>query len=303
MTRSSLCPCHSGRTLGRCCGPFEHLPDPRPTTDPSAIHRSFRNHLIALIRDAESLSEIWVSFLEHWIGEGDPDSIEVDSGLLDHFLWDWFQRYPEARPICRVVQALESVDLPMSSQIGAWTDSPLEPWEVVEAKAPLVGLRRLNGSKEIQALMGFPMARLKKGDALLGRILPHRGLRVLGLGACRLPGPKGVAHLQAMHARAMAARGLAPSVTLRPDVHSGIWLPLHDDLVRAARGLPQPVAKLSIETSVRQEMSLDLDAPRGELGGQSAREAAAHELGRLRLRKWAATLSPSERTTLEHLLR
>ncbi|MBK9578615.1 MAG: SEC-C domain-containing protein [Fibrobacterota bacterium] len=303
MLRSTLCPCHSGKALERCCGPFEHLPDPRPTDDPSAIHRSFRNHLIALIRDSSTLTELWFAFLDHWCGEDDPFEAKVDSGLLDHFLWDWFQRYQEARPLCRITQAMESVDLPMSSHIAAWADNPLEPWEVEHIGKPLIRLRRLNGNKTIEALQSFPIPKLKVGDGILGRILPHRGFRVLGLGVHRLAGSTGVARLQSLHAAALASHGLSPTVTLRPDVHNTAWLPVHDAWIRAARGIKAPAPALPApELPAPAKTEIDLDRSREELAGQSAREAATHEMGRLRLRKWAATLPPSERATLEELL-
>lgn len=297
MARSTLCPCLSGRTLGRCCGPYEHIPDPDPSPEPAAIHRSFRNHLMALIRDSSALTELWFAFLDHWNGEADPSQTALDSVLLDHFLWDWFQRYPEARPLCRIVQAMESVDLRMSSHISIWADSPLEPWAVERIEKPFVQLRRLHGNRTIEVLPSFPLGRLRIGEAILARTLPHRGVRVLGLGGMRLPPTGGTDRLKHLYASVLEAHGLAPTVTLRPDVHSSVWYAIHDDLIRALRGLDRPGAAPDVSTN------FDLDQPREELAGQSPRQAASHELGRLRLRKWAASRPESERKALEDLFK
>lgn len=300
MTESGvLCPCLSGKDLPGCCGPFEDAPHPSGSASSSAAHASLRSLLLSAATRSRDMVEMWFAFLDEL-----PEAARVALGeegdrqvLLDHFLWDWFHRYSESRPLCQVARALDATDLRGASRLDEWSLSAWEPWRVVSGKGGTWTLDRLGGERRIEVRKSFPGHAVRAGDGILARILPHLGHSFLGLSVSVFPGATGCARLQAGYENALKSFGLSTQVHLRPDIHNEIWHSLHTRLL-----------ELSFDEVVapgRAIAVLDdsiLDRPQDALGGDTPRQSARHEFGRHRLRQWLKGLGGADRRAVERLL-
>jgi len=299
MTNSGTsCPCLSGLDLADCCGPFEGAAHPSGEVSVEVARASLRSLLLLALREGQSMQEMWFAFLDE-----QPDrlleSAEAASDrqiLADHFLWDWFHRYSESRPLCRAARAVESTDLRGGSKLDEWALASWEPWEVVSGSEDTWTLHRIGADRRIAVHGSFDHHRFQIGDAILSRVLSHLGHRFLGLSVSVFPGSKGRRELQTGYDRILREFGLASHVHLRPDIHNEAWLPLHDRLFALALHLKPGVPSPGLSASVI------LDTPRQELGGSTPRQSALHEFGRHRLRQWLKSLAEPERRMVESLL-
>lgn len=292
----ALCPCHSGRDLADCCGPFRVPPGPASPTTPEGILQSFRTHLIALIEDSAALQEVWFAFLDENVEEGSPEPQQ--QLMLDHFLWDWFKKYSEARPLMRIVRAWETEDLRMANRLDQWSLSAWEPWRIDSVRPDGYDLSRLGTDKICHVRRALPNHGFSKGDGILARILPHHRESFLGLGVSHYPGAAGCRRLAETYGEILGRHGLTLASHMRPDVHNEAWFPVHRELFRTTLQAPKPRAK-------RQSTKVDqafLDAPVPDLGGQTPREAARHAFGQHRLKRWSLGLPPEQRAAVDRLL-
>ena len=292
------CPCMSGLELDSCCGPFRGAAQPVGHVAAPAALASLRALLFAAARESQSMMEMWFAFLD----ELSPplretvDKLSDRRILADHFLWDWFHRYSESRPLCRAARALEATDIRGASRLDEWALAPWEPWEVVSGSGDAWTLRRLGTDRKVVALKAFPQHQFQAGDAILSRILSHLGHSFLGMSVSVFRGEKGRRELQVGYDRIVRRFGLTPHVHLRPDIHNEAWLPLHTELLSLALRVKASPVVLAAEPSGI------LDTPRPDLGGSTPRQSAAHEFGRHKLRQWLKELSGSDKEAVEDLL-
>lgn len=296
MTDSDvLCPCLSGRDFAACCGPWDRAVAAAPGSA-EAAHASLRRLLLRALRESQGMMELWFAFLDE-LPDASREGLTDGSDrqiLADHFLWDWFHRHPEARPLCRAVRAVEGADLRASSHLEEWTLAAWEPWEVASVSGSAWSLRSLVSERHTVAHKAFEHHGWKVGDGLLCRILPHLGHQFTGLSATVFPGAKGRRRLKAAYDKICQEHGIHPHARLRPDVHNEAWLPVHAQLFLFANDLdpaPLPVEDTGF-----------LDAPVEALGGASPRQCAQHEFGRHRLKTWMKDLETAERRMVEGLL-
>lgn len=241
------------------------------------------------------MQELWFACLEN-LNEGIRAEIEADETrqcLLDHFLWDWFKKYSEARPIVRVARFYEPTDLRLANHLEDWSLSPWEPWEVIAQANEVWHLRQLGSHREVDVRRAFGHHHWDVGDALLTRVIHHAGHDFTGLHVSRFEGPAGMAELDRHWIRLAKKHGFPPSSRLRPDIHNEIWLPLHEDLLALVMEIDPDSIVPSDTPSLPQDPLWDasiLDLPHTSLAGQTPREAAQNELGRRRLVKWVEGL-------------
>jgi hypothetical protein len=255
---------------------------------PPEAKASLRRHLLEMVRVADGMQELWFACLDNLSDalRAETESESHRQRFLDHFLWDWFKKYSEARPIVRAARHFEPTDLRLANHLDGWGLAPWEPWEVTGRHQSAWQLRQLASHREIRLHRAFDHHQWEVGDALLMRVLQHGGHDFSGLSVWRLEGATGVRTLVS-HWKSLAKKhGFAPTTRLRPDIHNEIWLPLHEDLL--AIGLPTSCATpptLPKQPSTTWDETI-LDRAQPELAGQSPREAARNELGRRRLLKW-----------------
>ena len=292
------CPCLSGRDLADCCGPYQGAPHPGGQVSSVAAHASMRALLLSVLREGRTMMEMWFAFLDE-LPEPLRESMDKMADkrtLADHFLWDWFHRYSESRPLCRAAREVEAKDLRGASRLHEWALAPWEPWEVVSGSDETWTLHRLGTDRKVVVLKAFSDHRFKAGDAILSRLLPHLGHNFLGLSVSVFRGDKGRRELQAGYERILHKFGLTGHIHLRPDIHNEAWLPLHAELLALALHLKPDRA------AVVEYPSEFLDEPHAALGGASPRDLAVHEFGRHRLRQWMKALGEDERKSVEDLL-
>jgi hypothetical protein len=256
---------------------------------------SLRRHVLEMVRAAEGMQELWFACLDNLDDtlRAEMDAESSRQGFLDHFLWDWFKKYSEARPIARAARFFEPTDLRLANHLDSWGLVSWEPWEVVGRQREAWKLRQLGSHREIEVHRAFDHHVWKVGDAILTRILHHGGHDFSGLSVSRFTGAAGVRTLESHWLRLAKKHGFAPSTRLRPDIHNDIWLALHEDLLGC--GLT-PVPELAATESPF------FDLPQSALGGATPRQAAQHEFGRHKLNAWAKNLEASERKLVEELL-
>ena len=296
MTDSDIfCPCLSGKDFAICCGPWDRAATAAPGSA-EAAHASLRRLLLRALRESQGMMEMWFAFLDE-LPDASREGLTDGSDrqiLADHFLWDWFHRHAEARPLCRAVRAVEGTDLRASSHLEEWTLAAWEPWEVASVSGPTWSLKSLVSERHSVVHKAFAHHDWNIGDGLLCRILPHLGHHFTGLSVTVFPGARGRRRLKAAYNRICDDRGIHPHARLRPDVHNEDWLPIHGQLFLLANDLD--VAAMPVD-----ELGF-LDTPVAALGGASPRECATHELGRHRLRRWLAELEPHPRSLVEELI-
>lgn len=288
---AQLCPCLSGRTFSDCCGRFAESPMRSGETSSQEAHASLRRHLLEMVRVSAGMQELWFSCIDNL---SDPlraafDDPSNQQAFLDHFLWDWFKKYSEARPIVRVARFFEPTDLRLANHLDSWSLAPMEPWIVQGLGNGKWHLMQLGCHREVEALESFAPPDWKVGDALLTRILHHAGHDFVGLHTTRFQGSAGVHRLES-HWNALAKKfGFAPQTRLRPDIHNEIWLSLHEELLGFAIGADPSTVEPKAAALPNGAMPMDeavLDTPLPELAGQTPLAASKNELGQLRLRKW-----------------
>jgi len=292
------CPCMSGLELEACCGPYQGSAQPVGQVAAPAALASLRALLLAASREGQTMMEMWFAFLDE-LPEALRESVDdlADRQILaDHFLWDWFHRYSESRPLCRAARALELTDIRGASRLDEWALAPWEPWEVVSGSGETWTLHRLGTDRKVVVLKAFPQHRFKAGDAILSRILTHLGHGFLGMSVSVFRGEKGRRELQVGYDRIVHQFGLTPQVHLRPDIHNEAWLPLHTELL----ALAMHVKRTSLFPAA--EPSGILDIPQPDLGGSTPRQSAGHEFGRHKLRLWLRGLGGNDRKAVEDLL-
>jgi hypothetical protein len=262
-------------------------------------HASLRSLLLSAARRSRDMVELWFSFLEEL-----PEAARATLGeegdrqvLLDHFLWDWFRRYSESRPLCQVARLLDETDLRAASRLDEWSLLAWEPWEVVSGSAGSWTLERLGSGRRVVARKAFPDHRVQVGDGILARVLPYLGHCFLGLSVSVFPGASGCRKLQAGYEAALESFKLSAQVHLRPDIHNEIWFPLHKRLLELSFS---PSAQAARPDAQRPDAILD--RPQDALGGDTPRQCARHEFGRHRLRVWLKGLDGSDRLAVERLL-
>jgi hypothetical protein len=292
------CPCFSGRGFDACCGPYRGAAHPAgPAAAPLAL-ASLRSILLAALREGQGMMEMWFAFLDE-LPQGLRERLEEKADrqiLADHFLWDWFHRYSESRPLCRAARAVEATDIRGASRLDEWALAPWEPWEVLSGSRDAWTLHRIGGDRKATVLKAFAHHRFQVGDAILSRLLPHLGHNFLGLSVSVFRGEKGRRELHDGYDRIVRKFGLTSHVHLRPDIHNEAWRPLHAELLALAlhvKAVPRPAAETS---------SGLLDTPRPDLGGATPRQSATHEFGRHRLRLWLRNLDGADRKAVEDLL-
>jgi hypothetical protein len=287
LPAESACPCQSGLEFSACCAPFEAAPSLSGDAPLPKARASLRHQILSLARAASDFTELWFACLDEF---SDPEREALDREpslkqvFLEHFLWDWFRKYSEARPIARIARAFEATDLRLASRLEAWSLDPWEPWEVLEARGDRWTLRRLGSQDERTIHRAFPHHVARKGDGLLCRILPHLGHDFAGLSVVRFPGRRGAQRLERSWLELCHRHGVGVATKLRPDIHNESWHPLHLGLLRlhpALDGL-QVAASPVLSADLDQELSTVLD----ELGNQSPRQAILHVMGRHRLNRW-----------------
>lgn len=284
-----LCPCSSGRPFGACCSPYAAAPILSGEAPAAAALASLRHQLFELFRRVDELQELLFACLDT-LPDEERETLEHDTArmriFLDHFLWDWFRRYSEARPISRIARSLEGEDLRTASRLDDWSLSPWEPWLVLGREADGAWhLRRLGSDREHRVRPSFEDQIWHKGDGLVLRLLPHLGHDFAGRSVRVFAGAAGVRRLTAAWQDIAHRRGVPPSVRLRPDVHNEPWLPIHQDLFALPTEAPRPSHRPRIPPPPPVEpAALDIALP--ELGNQSPREAVRHTLGRHRVRRW-----------------
>jgi len=254
----------------------------------SEAKASLRRHILELVRAAEGMQELWFACIDNL---NDTLRLEMDAEspsqfFLDHFLWDWFKKYSEARPIARAARFFEPTDLRLANHLDGWGLVSWEPWEVVGRHQGRWNLRQLGSQREIEIQRAFVHHDWDVGDGILTRILHHAGHDFSGLSVARFAGATGVRTLENHWNRLAKKHGFSPATRLRPDIHNDIWLPLHEELLSLV--LPtRPEVDAPPETIPLSPWDASiLDRVQPELAGQSPREAAQNELGRHRLRKW-----------------
>lgn len=266
---------------------------------PSAAKASLRRHALEMVRAAEGMQELWFACLDN-LDDDLRAALEAESTrqfFLDHFLWDWFKKYSEARPIIRAARHFEPTDLRLANHLDGWGLMPWEPWEVIGRHQGSWTLRQLGSRREIEIHRAFDHHEWEIGDGLLTRILHHGGHDFSGLSVSRFVGDIGVRTLENHWNRLAKKHGFAPSTRLRPDIHNEIWLALHEDLLALVLPTLSPAASSlrTTPTTASWDTSI-LDRVQPDLAGQSPREAAQNELGRRRLHKWldGLALGPTE---------
>ena len=285
------CPCLSGLPFPECCGTFAETPMRSGELSVLEARASLRRHLLEMVRVSAGMQELWFACIENL---GDRlhlavDKLDSQQCFLDHFLWDWFKKYSDARPIVRVARFFEPTDLRLANHLDGWGLSPWEPWVVLEHRQGLWRLAQLSSHREISVHKAFDHHHWAIGDAILTRILHHAGHDFTGMHVSRFQGAAGVHELETRWKALAVKQGFAPQSRLRPDIHNEIWLPLHEELLAfmlrvkpiATRPEPTPASK-GLDESI-------LDQPLHELVGQTPREASKNELGRHRLVKWLGT--------------
>ncbi|MEK7394933.1 MAG: hypothetical protein AAB214_20425, partial [Fibrobacterota bacterium] len=70
---------------------------------------SMRRHILEMVRVAAGMQELWFACIDNLDDSTREavDRLEAQQIFLDHFLWDWFKKYSEARPIVRVARFFE----------------------------------------------------------------------------------------------------------------------------------------------------------------------------------------------------
>lgn len=291
LPADSLCPCQSGKDYAACCEPFAEAPALSGETAPSQARASLRHQLLSLARTAADLPELWFACLDE-LTEAERIALDGTPALaqpfLEHFLWDWFRKYSEARPISRQARAIESSDLRQSRRLEEWGLASWEPWEVLGAIGGTWELARIGSDRTLHVRPSFEHQIARKGDGIVCRILPHLGHDFTGLSVVRFPGAKGLRHLKSSWTRIAREVGVSTSVRIRPDVHNELWHPIHLALLRlhpVLDGLEEVPVVAELPPSSPDEAAL-LDQPLDELGHQSPRQAVAHAMGRHRVRRW-----------------
>ncbi len=292
---AATCPCQSGRLFRHCCGPFAESPMLSGELPLGPAKTSLRRHLLEMARVSEDMQELWFTCLDH-LSESIRSHLErnpTQQALMDHFLWDWFKKYSDARPIVRVARYFDATDLRLANHLDGWGLAPWEPWVVKSYRNGLWRLEHLTSRREIEATATFEHHRWEIGDALLTRILHHAGHDFTGLHVARFPGQSGVRSMQKRW-KALGERFRLTSHTrLRPDIHNEFWLALHEDLLEFILENDPKTATLDPELSLNS-ITVPLEdtvmvKPLPELAGQTPKQAAQNEFGRHRLRKWLET--------------
>jgi hypothetical protein len=296
--QDDYCPCLSGREFDVCCGPFQGGAHPVGQVAAQAARASLRALLLAALREGQAMMEMWFAFLDE-LPENLRQTLDGKADrqiLADHFLWDWFHRYSESRPLCRAARTVEETDIRGASRLDEWALAPWEPWEVVSGSQDTWTLHRIGGDRKVTVLKAFPQHKFQAGDAILSRLLPHLGHNFLGLSVSVFRGEKGRLELHGAYDRIVRKFGLTAHVHLRPDIHNEAWLPLHAELLALALHVEAaPVVHVTEPSGV-------LDTPQPDLGGATARQSAVHEFGRHKLRLWLKGLGGSDRQAVEDLL-
>ena len=290
-----LCPCHSGLPFTSCCGPFAETPMRSGEFSAQEARASLRRHLLEMVRVSAGMQELWFACLDNLSDELHlaVDALESQQCLLDHFLWDWFKKYSEARPIIRVARFFEPTDLRLANHLDGWSLAPWEPWIVQGHDRGMWHLMQISSHREVEIHKTFEHHQWEVGDAILSRVLHHAGHDFSGLHVSRFPGSAGVHELEVRWKSLAQKHGFPPQARLRPDIHNDIWLPLHEGLLAFILKVDQrPILTVSSSqqpppapAAAPFDESL-LDKPLSELAGQTPKEASRNELGRHRLRKW-----------------
>lgn len=292
----NICPCLSGHPYDACCGPFRDAPAISGEVPLAAAHGSLRRQLLILLEQVPELQEIWFSFADDLPGPlhdalpGIPLA-QLEQPRLELFLWDYFQKVSLARPILRVARNLELDDLRLASRLDDWSLSPWSCWQVESRTKDAWNLRSLSNGRLVHAHTSFAHHEFTVGDGLVARLLQHGGHTFTGLGILRFAGQDGAKSLEIGWKDLCLKMGLSPSVTLRPDVHNEQWFAFHRNVLELWAGIA-PLRKKKArarKASPPQVMTPpDLDVPLAELANQSPRAAAAHAMGRHRLKHWLA---------------
>lgn len=283
----SPCPCESGLEYSACCAPFEAAPSLSGDVPLPKARASLRHQLLLLARASSDYSELWFACLDDF-SESEREALDRKQSLkqvfLEHFVWDWFRKYSEARPIARIARTFEATDLRLASRLEAWSLDPWEPWEVLDAKGDRWTLRRMGTQDERTIHRAFAHHTARKGDGLLCRVLPHLGHEFAGLSVTRFPGRRGAQRLERSWTELCQRHGVGIATKLRPDIHNEAWHPLHQGLLRLHPDLDglQTAGVPVLTADLEQELSTVFD----ELGRQSPRQAVLHEMGRHRLNRW-----------------
>jgi hypothetical protein len=232
------------------------------------------------------MKELWIACLDS-LPEGMPETLETHPQFaqvfFDHFVWDWFQKYSEARPLSRASGQLGEKDLRLSSRLDQWGLSPWEPWQVLEKREDVSELQQLGNQRTVLVRSAFAHHRWKTGDALVCRILPHLGHNFTGMSVQVYTGKQGVANLQRTWTDIAKKRGVSPSTRLRPDIHNEIWNRIHRDVLQYALGWEDAPSLASFAPIAD---ALDLEMPLPELGNQSPRDAVKHTFGQHKVQRW-----------------
>ncbi|MCB9497098.1 MAG: SEC-C domain-containing protein [Fibrobacteria bacterium] len=284
----ALCPCQSGKAFAACCARFADAPHLSGSVPVARAHASLRRHLLDLCRSAADLPELWFACLDEFT---DPErealgTVErLQQPFLDHFIWDWFRKYSEARPIARIARTLETTDLRQATRLDQWSLSPWQPWEILGARGGTWEVRRLGTDHVSTIQRTFPSTSVRKGDGAVFRLLPHLGHEFAGLSVMRFAGARGLAGLEHSWDEICRTAGIRPSTKLRPDVHNELWHSVHMSLLHLhpdLHGLEPAVSSTEPTPLLAQE----LEQVVADLAHQTPLQAATHEMGRHRLRRW-----------------
>lgn len=293
------CPCLSGLPHDACCGPFRDAPAISGEVPVAAARGSLRHQLLALLDQVPELQEIWFSFADDLPGPlhdalpGIPLA-HLEQPRLELFLWDYFQKVSLARPILRVARNLELEDLRLASRLDDWSLSPWSCWQVESRTRDAWSLRSLSNGKTVHAHTSFAHHEFTEGDGLVARLLRHGGHTFTGMGILRFPDAEGARALEAGWKDLCVKMGLPATVTLRPDVHNEQWFAFHRNVLELWAGiapLRRKKARVRKAVPAPSVAPADLESPLAELGNQSPRAAAAHAMGRHRLKLWLEGLT------------
>jgi hypothetical protein len=297
---SVACPCLSGRTYQECCAPYAESPMRSGDHSLSEAKASMRRHILEMVRVSAGMQELWFACLDNL---DDPtreaiDALESQQVFLDHFLWDWFKKYSEARPIIRVARFFEPTDLRLANHLDGWSLAAWEPWIVQGFDRDRWHLMQMSSHREVEAIKAYDHHKWSIGDGIVTRILHHAGHDFTGLHTECYPGSSGIHELETRWKALATKHGIPPQSRLRPDIHNEIWLSLHEGLLAAAlKTETKPVLSLSPPPTQKLEAASKpfdesiLSKPLPELGGQTPVAASKNEFGRHRLRKWLDTLA------------
>jgi hypothetical protein len=255
---------------------------------------SMRRHILEMVRVAAGMQELWFACIDNLDDSTREavDRMEAQQIFLDHFLWDWFKKYSDARPIVRVARFFEPTDLRLANHLDGWSLAPWEPWIVQGFDRDRWHLMQIASHREVEVLKAFKHHHWEIGDGLVTRVLHHAGHDFTGMHIQRYPGSAGVHELESRWKSLATKHGFPPQARLRPDIHNEIWLNIHEGLLAAAlKTETKPVLTLSVasppEPPVREALDESLlTKALPELGGQTPIAASKNEMGRHRLRKW-----------------